>query len=1021
MTTAPNVPLKFRPRVFSLSPKGRQVLMGVWRRVAPIQEWWLSPPDDLEKALELFHNWEGEYHKDTRQGLAVRDLGDWIEEKGNEVLADARRQNPFAFVEFSYEQALKANAWVWGITYLCDFDANRKGKALKNGTKVLTPEGTRHIENLKVGDKVLDGRGQPVEVRGVYPQGVLPLFKLTFNDGSSFKCCAEHLHQVAEPRARFRPNSDFAQMGPSILSTQTLIEKYGLYPKPTLRCAWPQTPPAHFQANELSINPYLLGLLLGDGCFRRDWPMFTTADSELLGSIQQLAPEDTVLRFKDRYDWDIRSEILRANLIELNLWNKLSIDKEIPLQYRHGSLEQRLALLQGLFDSDGSACKNTGASMFYSSSKILAKQVLEMLRSIGCLATMQDKYTKCLGRKMLSYVVYVRFSPQCLFRLARKKAKAEKKKNRWQPTKLLVSIEPVESAEATCIEVSGPFSLFLIEQGIVTHNTAGAIFNALLWILPNDPNWHCFKRHADDWGREVEVLRRPTTKAVLEIQKYIELNPELAGDPKQQPWEGDNLNRFNELKRALPHCFRPCFPLPSVNDRRMTGWQGAPDSKYHKEIVMPEWRKWLPREVLITDSEYDGKMVLEVKYQHPTTKSIMTCRIEILFKSYDAKEEKFSGAAVKFIVLTEGVKQGHFNEIKQRFQEDAFASWDYTPYESRNVGAKSALAHKVFKGKEQLPLCPYVFTGFGISKTPTYILPESKRKDLIRMWAGKPEGTARIDGNFFSSSPVILSNLDTDLHCVPWTKKELFERFPDGRLYRGLDPGWDHPTSCTWALLTRFNTWFIYRNWSQAGVSVGNRCNKIIELSGNTRREVKWGRGEEDVYYEEVQINDESECIVSTFADYHVFETDQQTERPYSSNYIKEGLIIQRSVTYSPKARGQRFDQLLEPSLVRAHPISRKPPGAKIYFLINEPGVAEAVEMLENLFWARYSTGDNKGEPKDEMQDHGDDEFDSASYLVCSPAVWTSHVPKRRIASDIELDIHKVNSFRNPRFASTGY
>lgn len=554
--------------------------------------------------------------------------------------------------------------------------------------------------------------------------------------------------------------------------------------------------------------------------------------------------------------------------------------------------------------------------------------------------------------------------------------------------------------------------------------TAGSIINAITWIIPNDPSWSMFKQYVDDWGRITVSLQKPSFKSIKIIQDYILLHPTLQGDPRFQPWDAEsgNLEKFEALKKALPHCFKPAFPLPSHTDRKMVGWQGSPDVDYHKFIVMPEWRKWLPKDSILHDSEYDKKMELKVCYSHPITHSVQTNEWTILFKSYESKDEKFSGAAVKFILLTEGVKQAHFNEIKQRFQEDGFAGWDYTPYEARNVGVKSALAHKVFRGKEELPLAPYVFTGFGIEKTPSYILPDSKRRDLIRMWAGKPEGEARIKGNFFSSSPVALSNLDSLLHTVPWTKKQLFEKFPEGRLYRGLDPGWDHPTACAWGLLTRTNVWYIYRIWSEAGVSLGKRCEKIINLSGNERHKITFGRGEDDHYFEEVHPNPQSEICGATFADYHTFETDQQSGRPYSVNYTREGLIISRSVTYRPKARAQKFDQLLEPSLVRAHPMTGKPPGAKIYFLINEEGVADAWEKFENLFWERYATGDNKGEPKDELQDHDDDEFDAVSYLVCSPVIWTPDTFSRRVPREVESDQKKIQTFnRRPTFSSTGY
>jgi hypothetical protein len=561
--------------------------------------------------------------------------------------------------------------------------------------------------------------------------------------------------------------------------------------------------------------------------------------------------------------------------------------------------------------------------------------------------------------------------------------------------------------------------------------TAGAIINALLWMFPNDPAWHMFIPYTDEWGRHVELFRRPNLRSIKLIQQYLRSHPEDLGDPKKQPYDPENIDKFNRIKNALPNCFLPCYPEPSATESKLTAWQGAPDADYHKNIIMPEWRKWIPKYAISSDSEYEKRFILDVPYESRTIKgSQRQVEWTILFKSYESKDEKFSGAAVRAIILTEGIKQTHLNEIKQRFQTDAFASWDYTPYESRNTGVKSNLAHKVFTGKEVLPLHPFVFSGFGIGKVPTYVLSEEKKMDLERMWRGRPEGKARLEGEFFSSSPVVLSNLDLHFHGLPWTKQELFDRYPGGQIYRSLDPGYDHPTVGAWGYLTRLNTWFIYRVFAETGLSIGQRCEKMIKLSGNERHIYKYGQGQDDYYYEEVHPNEDSEVSVTTVCDFHMFATDQRTLRPYSTNYIKEGLICTPSVTTKPRDRVQEFNNKLQPSTIVPHPERKVPPGAKVFFLLNEPGVAEACEKLENIFWQRYTTGDRKGDPKDEIQEHDDDELDAISYLVCSPYVWTAQRPPRKspkenfsnranpMTSYVKPQIGKR---RKPIFQSTGY
>ena len=81
--------------------------------------------------------------------------------------------------------------------------ANRVGKALRHGTPVATPSGWRPIETLKAGDEVIAGDGSITIVRGVYPQGVRQLYRLTFDQGETVDCCPEHLWVFQHPKARY--------------------------------------------------------------------------------------------------------------------------------------------------------------------------------------------------------------------------------------------------------------------------------------------------------------------------------------------------------------------------------------------------------------------------------------------------------------------------------------------------------------------------------------------------------------------------------------------------------------------------------------------------------------------------------------------------------------------------------------------------------------------------------------------------------------------------------------------------
>jgi len=368
----------------------------------------------------------------------------------------------------------------------------------------------------------------------------------------------------------------------------------------------------------------------------------------------------------------------------------------------------------------------------------------------------------------------------------------------------------------------------------------------------------------------------------------------------------------------------------------------------------------------------------------------------VICKSYESEDTKWSGIAVRAIILTEGITQDVLNEVKQRIQENGFASWDYTPYEARNVGQKTALAHRVFKGIEQLPLRAHIFTRFSARLAPSHILPDSKRDDLIRMWDGKKEGEARLDGVFYSSSPLILSRLDRTFHTLPWSIPELFQRYPTGQIYRSLDPGYDHPSVCAWALLIPGDIWIFYRYYIKRQTTITERCEDIIKSSCNVAIKQSFGPLPTDYYLVETNPNPNSELVVATVADYHLFKTDENSGRCVSTNYAAAGLALIESTHMGPEDRAMELDKLLDKSQYHTHPLTKNTPGARAFFLINGPGVDEALSKMESLFWQRLSSGPDKGQEKDKVPSHGDDELDATCQLAAGPFRWSNYQPPRR-------------------------
>lgn len=554
--------------------------------------------------------------------------------------------------------------------------------------------------------------------------------------------------------------------------------------------------------------------------------------------------------------------------------------------------------------------------------------------------------------------------------------------------------------------------------------TAACLINFLLWILPNKPSWkkkgilrpYYVGGEGDEEnkgnpneGKLVQVLPRPSIEMVKLIRDTIrELG--LRPDPNLPHYSPQNAKVLRELQKHIPHAFKPAFPFAPW-DQNGACWMGAPDHKHHKEKIMPIWRKYIPAPFLHRYVESEREIEIHVK-GGPDGKRQTSWKIIGL--SFEQDDTKFASGATEAILLTEGVPPAIFKEVKLRFTTPGMGSHDFTPYEAANTASTVALAKRIKTGAEGMPLPTHVFEKFSVYAAPRHILPEDKQAGLIKSFENDPEGAARLRGEFWTSSGLIMSNLTRGVHLLPWSIEEMFRRFPDGQIYRGVDPGLDHPTACVWGLLTRNNQWIIYRILSERGLDIPTRCQRIVELSHNKLHKKQWGRGPNDFYFVETHPNANSEPVMLTVCDYHTFKEDETTRQPYALNYSLNGLSIVESVHTGPEDRALLVDSLLKisdlnPNLALSPSV---PPAPQVFFLQNGPGIMEAFGIWDEFYWDRIRSGDNKGQPKDSLPSHGDDEFDALSYLLCSPYRWTNMRPRRIVIESNEPQQYLVDASR---------
>lgn len=369
------------------------------------------------------------------------------------------------------------------------------GKSITCDTPIAVADNRGYIEigNIKVGDYVYGEDGQPTKVVGVYPQGELEVYEVVFKDGSKIRCNDEHLWNVRN-KWEHHEKKDFKTK-----TLASIIEDFDNNTSKDGHKAYiPMNEAIVRDEIDYSVHPYVVGAFIGDGCLRdKNGLRLSSNDEFVVKKVADLIKAKGYIN-KRKYDWLFykieptyecvekyyqQHDIFDEKEFE-EMYNKKSIDKRIPKRYMLGSIKQRFELLQGLMDTDGSISDNDRLrTKFSTNSKLLAEDVLVLVRSLGMRATLQiaDRADK----KNIEYSVYLTIDDEMkkqVFTLPRQLEKIDKnmsKRNKRKFYKHYDDLQIVEvnkldkKVDMVCIKVDNEFELFQIgKEHIVTHNTA---------------------------------------------------------------------------------------------------------------------------------------------------------------------------------------------------------------------------------------------------------------------------------------------------------------------------------------------------------------------------------------------------------------------------------------------------------------------------------------------------------------------------------------------------------------------
>lgn len=363
------------------------------------------------------------------------------------------------------------------------------GKAQPKATIIETPYGKRRFGDLREGDFVFAGDGSRTRVVAIYDRGMLPIFRVAFDDDSSTLACGEHLWKV---RGEIERRHDTW----SILSTDEIVQR-GVRVK---NGRWagrqfevPRQGPAQYPIMNLRLDPYVMGVWLGDGV-RRKSAYATKPTDEISQEIRRRGYETSTPRDGLVTVYGIYDALRSYGVFDLH-----SHDRFVPDEFMEASVSQRWDLICGLMDTDGGIDVD-GHMEFSSTSKRLAENVVWLARSVGGTAFIKKSIKKpfyygkdrkkIFGKDCYRVTVRLPFNPFLV----------PHRRNRWTDphrspstlrymTRKIDRIDPAGAADCMCIEVEDPEGLYLTNDFIVTHNTALEAW--LVWnfmLTRPDPN-----------------------------------------------------------------------------------------------------------------------------------------------------------------------------------------------------------------------------------------------------------------------------------------------------------------------------------------------------------------------------------------------------------------------------------------------------------------------------------------------------------------------------------------------------
>lgn len=436
------------------------------------------------------------------------------------------------------------------------------GKDQPLDSLILTPNGWKRMGDISIGDVIMTPFNGKAVVSNIFPQGTRDVFVIKTSDGRTCEAGRNHLWEVRTPKQlekyrKHKENKNFM-----VLTTDEIMKGISNGKKYYI----PIPKAQEFEEKNYIIPPYVLGVLIGDGCLtlkaNPNNGCFTISNPEqdIIDKVSSLTNTYRVYKHPSCYCKVFFSKNAPEYLsyIESVGLRDYSYKKFIPKEYLFGSIEQRRELLYGLMDTDGCVCKN-GSYEFTTTSSKLANDFIHLCRSLGYITTLykdkrSEKYTSGESFKITIQTYDKIFSSQKHLKKWNDYIQRERNYFRSKSHVYITSIEYKGKEQTQCIMVDDKDHLYITDDFITTHNSFAAILSTAEPSL--DPNFRaCFTRRTftelrsggslvDDfksaYGDYVQIKTSDPPRATFPSGAYVDFRQISDENPKKvtETWKG---------------------------------------------------------------------------------------------------------------------------------------------------------------------------------------------------------------------------------------------------------------------------------------------------------------------------------------------------------------------------------------------------------------------------------------------------------------------------------------------------